>query len=73
MASEVEDIVKEVDRIMVEMRTNPVTDIVTLSRCYSLRMDYLKQDVKACLKKFMDMVREDKYEDEMHIVCDVEY
>ena len=44
MASVVEVIVEKVGNIMEEMRTNPVANIVT-------------RDVKACLKKFMDIGR----------------
>ena len=53
MASEMEDILKEVDRIMGEMRTNTVAEIVM---GYSMRLINLQNDVTACLKQFMGLL-----------------
>ena len=63
MASRVEDIFVEVDNIMEEMRTYPVADIEDGFTDNDLM--WLESNVRACLKQFMDMVWEDKYEDEM--------
>ena len=63
MASRVEDIFVEVDNIMEEMRTYPVADIEDGFTDNDLM--WLESNVRACLKQFMDMVWEVKYEDEM--------
>jgi hypothetical protein len=59
MASEVEDIVREVDSIMGKMIINPVDDIVDLF----MRLCNLEEDVKACSKQYYGWL--DKYEDEI--------
>jgi hypothetical protein len=64
LACEAEDILYKVDRIMGEMRTNPV--IVTVEESLEnncKRLSKLEDDVKACSKQYCGWL--DKYEDEM--------
>ena len=63
MASRVEELREEVDYItaaMVEM--SATGNEAEFMDDGLMKVESLKDDVRACLKQFMDMVREDKYE-----------
>ena len=72
MASKVEDLLEEVDYILAVMGEMSVTGIGAEFIDEDLmKVESLKDDVRAGLMQFMDMVTEDKYEEEMDAIFSI--